>query len=100
MTRRTTQNNVYTHTESRFPTQQGNYTSSRVCARPGCYKPFIPNKRWQRYCSPECHNLYWKELRRRASEMDRAGESGSELSREKPEGQELVKPVNYLLSGG
>jgi hypothetical protein len=100
MTRRTIERQPYTHTESPSPTQEGNYASSRVCARPGCYKPFIPNKRWQRFCSPECHNLYWKELRRRASEMDRAGESDGELSREKPEAQELVKQVNYPLSGG
>jgi hypothetical protein len=73
VTRRSMPKDVYTHAGSVSLTGQGDYPSSGVCKRPGCLKRFSPVKKWQRFCSPGCHDLYWKELRRRASEMDRIG---------------------------
>jgi hypothetical protein len=63
MTPTTTENNPCTQAESRFPTQQSNDTSMRFCKRPGCLKWFSPVKRWQVFCCPECHDLYWAEVR-------------------------------------
>lgn len=27
-----------------------------ICQREGCYSPFTPRRKWQRYCSPTCAN--------------------------------------------
>jgi hypothetical protein len=69
VTRRTTQNNACTGAGAKISGHEGNYTPSRVCKRPGCRRPFTPLKRWQVFCSPGCHDAYWREIRQKASEM-------------------------------
>ena len=43
----------------------------RVCKYRPCSKVFTPRKKWQMYCCSEHHDLYWKELRELAGQMDR-----------------------------
>ncbi|MGD0236944.1 MAG: hypothetical protein ABSC55_20725 [Syntrophorhabdales bacterium] len=51
--------------------EQGKDIEPRICKYKPCSKTFTPKRKWQAYCCPECHDLYWKELRERAGQMDR-----------------------------
>jgi len=38
-------------------------TNSRVCVHQSCRMEFVPTRKWQLYCSPECKAAFWRELR-------------------------------------
>jgi len=33
-----------------------------------CHEPFIPKRRWQKFCSRECKAEYWQKFRRKVAE--------------------------------
>ncbi len=48
--------------------QKGNHLAPRLCR--ACRTKFQPTRPWSWYCSPECHDAYWKGLRARAGELN------------------------------
>jgi hypothetical protein len=48
------------------------------CKNSACKKTFVPSRSWQLFCSSGCHDLYWKELREKARQLDKYDEVGSD----------------------
>ena len=51
------------------------HLTDRICKLKTCKKRFTPSRFWQWYCCTECHDLYWKNLRAKAAQIDRCGGS-------------------------
>ena len=34
------------------------------CGHQGCNNTFVPRRPWQKFCSPECKDAFWAELRK------------------------------------
>jgi len=45
----------------------------RSCKR--CKKGYNPKRDWQKFCSPECQKLYWKELFREQAALNKRVEA-------------------------
>jgi hypothetical protein len=56
----------------------GTRIDPRRCKNSACKKTFAPARPWQLFCSSGCHDLYWKELREKARQLDKYGEVGSD----------------------
>ena len=45
----------------------------RTCKR--CKKGFNPKRDWQKFCSPECQKLYWREIFHESSALNKRVEN-------------------------
>lgn len=60
-----------THSQELSDGTMNKYIHPRVCALQECRKEFAPRRHWQKFCSRECKDRHWAQLRREVMKVVR-----------------------------